>query len=97
MYFLLLLLVGTDAGRSIKVYTRGLHLIQFGDEELQLSGLEQLVDKSQTRAVAEALKWIQKRMGQQQGGGGGRTLRQLLQELEVALDEEVRRDVFSCL
>lgn len=71
---------------------------QYGAQDVQLSAAEQLVDRSQTRAVADAMKWLQARLKQQQpqpqqqgggGGGGGKTLRQWLLELEAAFDTQV--------
>jgi len=40
------------------VKTRQTDTIQFGEEELDLSAVEQLFDKSQTRAVGDALQLI---------------------------------------
>jgi len=37
-------------------------LMQYGDQDIQLAAAEQLVDRSQTRAVAESLKWLQARV-----------------------------------
>ncbi|HSM58030.1 MAG TPA: ABC-ATPase domain-containing protein [Candidatus Sulfomarinibacteraceae bacterium] len=41
--------------RRVRVRTHGCHTIQFGTETIDLSAVEQLVDGSQTRAIAEAL------------------------------------------
>ncbi len=51
-----------DARRKgrIRVKTRGLFTIQFGTETVDLSGVEQLVDYSQTRAIADALVYIRR-------------------------------------
>lgn len=55
-----------------------------------LSAAEQLVDRSQTRAVADALKWLQARLKQHpQQQQGGKTLRQWLEELDAAFDQQV--------
>ncbi len=40
---------------DIRVKTRGLKTIEFGHQSIDLSAVEQLVDKSQTRALADAL------------------------------------------
>lgn len=64
--------------------------MQYGDQDIQLSALEQLVDKSQTRAVAEALKWLQAQLSQQQQQQQGGTLLERLQGLEELLDRQVR-------
>lgn len=44
--------------KSIDVKARGKQHIQFGREDIHLSAVEQLIDTSQTRAVAEALVYI---------------------------------------
>lgn len=41
--------------REVNIKTRGLRLVQFGEEIIDLSAIEQLVDFSQTRALADAL------------------------------------------
>lgn len=67
-------------------------LLQYGSQDVQLSAAEQLVDRSQTRAVADAMKWLQARLKQahpQQQQQGGKTLRQWLEELEAAFDQQV--------
>ena len=67
-------------------------VLQYGSQDITLSAAEQLVDRSQTRAVADALKWLQARLKQQppQQQQGGKTLRQWLEELEAAFDTQVR-------
>jgi predicted metal-dependent hydrolase len=68
-------------------------VLQYGSQDVHLSAAEQLVDRSQTRAVADAMKWLQARLKQQhpQQQQGGKTLRQWLEELEAAFDQQVRR------
>lgn len=44
-----------------KVKTRGLKTINFGTETIDISAVEQLVDTSQTRALADALLYARKR------------------------------------
>lgn len=44
------------------VKTRGLHTIQFGTETIDLSAVAQLVDPSQTRAIAAALVWAKEKV-----------------------------------
>lgn len=46
--------------RGINIKTRGKNLIQFGSENIDLSQVEQIVDGSQTRAIAEALLYMKK-------------------------------------
>jgi hypothetical protein len=69
-------------------------LLQYGNQDVQLSAAEQLVDRSQTRAVADAMKWLQARLKQMhphpQQQQGGKTLGQWLEELEAAFDQQVR-------
>jgi len=71
-------------------------LLQYGSQDVQLSAAEQLVDRSQTRAVADAMKWLQARLKQQpqqhqqqQQQQQGKSLRQWLDELEAAFDQQV--------
>jgi len=42
-------------GKRLKVKTQGLHTIRIGEETVDLASVEQLVDESQTRAIAQAL------------------------------------------
>ncbi|KAF6256247.1 hypothetical protein COO60DRAFT_1640911 [Scenedesmus sp. NREL 46B-D3] len=76
--------------RGVKTHVRGLHHIQYGDQDIQLSAAEQLVDRSQTRAVADALKWLQAQLQrqQQQQQQGGRTLLHWLNELDAAIEQQ---------
>ena len=71
----------------MKVKTRAIDTLQFGNEELDLSAVEQLFDASQSRAVGEALlilmDWIAKPQWR------GRSLGDLL----VALDKEIEAKV----
>lgn len=69
-----------------------LHLlpVQYGTQDITLSAAEQLVDRSQTRAIADSLKWLQARLKQQQQPGvGSKTLHQWLVELEALFDAQV--------
>ncbi len=74
-------------GRPVKCQARGLHLIQYGDQDIQLAALEQLVDKSQTRAIGDAIRWLHGRVAA--GGGTQRSLAVLLQELDAAIEQQV--------
>ncbi len=68
-------------GRRAKVRARGLRELVFGEQTIDLSALEQLVDDSQARAVGVLLAWI----GAQ--GRAGATVRELADEaLAVAAD-----------
>lgn len=74
-------------------YCCSVYVLQYGSQDVHLSAAEQLVDRSQTRAVADAMKWLQARLNQQhpqQQQQGGKTLRQWLEELEAAVDQQVR-------
>ena len=70
-------------GRSdVKLSSRGCEEILFGQTEIDLRGLEQLLDPSQTRAIAFAMHLAAKEwMGQ------GRTLSEVLDHLEALIDE----------
>eukprot|EP00884_Botryococcus_braunii_P022516 jgi/Botrbrau1/8949/Bobra.0148s0062.1 len=77
--------------RGIKVKTRTTNAIDFGSTELNLEAVEQLVEKSQTRAVACALQILRNWL--LTGKSGGRTLSQLLDQLE---QENGRKGVGCC-
>lgn len=62
-------------GKREKADAKGLHTIQFGTAHLDLSGVEQLVDPSQTRAIAEILRLLGKR------ADGSKTLGELIEEI----------------
>jgi predicted ABC-class ATPase len=47
--------------RDVNVKARGLRTVLFGTEAIDLGGVEQLVDGSQTRALAQALLYARKR------------------------------------
>ncbi|CAK0781040.1 hypothetical protein CVIRNUC_005266 [Coccomyxa viridis] len=76
---------GSPAER-VKCTARQTDLIQYGDENLDLSAVEQLVEKSQTRAIADALNLLRLWLGQQQHQG--KTIAELLQHLEQELDSK---------
>jgi predicted ABC-class ATPase len=62
-----------------KVRARGLRELRYGDETVDLSALEQLVDDSQARAIGVLLQWLGRH------GVAGRTLNDHLDDvLEVA-------------
>ena len=68
--------------RDVKIGARGLDQVLYGRQTIEVRGLEQLVDPSQTRAIANALlrlddEWIDDE----------RTLPELLDRLEEELDE----------
>ena len=77
---------GHILSERVKVSARQTNLIQYGDEEIDLSAVEQLVEKSQTRAIADAISTLKSWLGQQRHQG--KTLAQLLQELEAEMDSK---------
>ncbi len=48
--------------KSVKIQPRGIRALQFGTDTIDLSGLEQLVDTSQTRTIGEAILYAIKFM-----------------------------------
>ncbi len=68
--------------KPVKVSVRGAHTIQFGTENIDAHGVEQLVDASQTRGIAEALVQLRSRMD------GRRTLEEILEEAGNRLEKE---------
>jgi len=76
---------GGRGGGTVRYKTHRTQIIQINDEELDLSGVEQLVEKSQTRAVAAALGgWIRRHVGL-----GGAYRGKPLKEILLKLDEEM--------
>jgi hypothetical protein len=69
---------------------------QYGSQDIQLAAAEQLVERSQTRAIADALKWLQARLSaqqqqqQQQQQAQPLALRGWVDQLEAAFDAQVR-------
>ena len=59
-------------GRRQKIKSRGVDAIRYGDTELQLDDVEQLVDPNQTRAIAEIIRYARRYME------GDRTLREII-------------------
>ena len=69
--------------REVKIDAKAVDLLLFGSERIDLRGLEQLVDASQTRAVGYAIELARERFM-----GEGATLAQVMDAVERALDEE---------
>ncbi|MCS1351715.1 ABC-ATPase domain-containing protein [Mechercharimyces sp. CAU 1602] len=69
-------------GKKEKADAKGLHQIIYGNTELDLLGLEQLVDRSQTRAIADMMRVLEKRMD------GSKTLMHVLEELYKQIENE---------
>ena len=68
--------------RDVKLKTRDLDEIQFGLHEIDLSAVEQIVSRSQTRAIGHALVRLKQRHLD-----GRATVRQAVEALERELDE----------
>ncbi len=76
--------IGGERGhRSTKIQAKGLDLILLGKKSLDLRGLEQLVDSSQTRAIARCLALVQARFVD-----GTATLREIITALDQELSEK---------
>jgi predicted ABC-class ATPase len=74
-----------DASRGrkrVSIRARSIDQIEFGREEIDLRGVEQLVDRSQTRAIAAAIYFAAERLID-----GERTLRDVLDQLDELFDE----------
>jgi predicted ABC-class ATPase len=70
-------------GGKIKLQARGLHSIQYGSWDIDLSGVEQLVDSSQTRAIGEIIHYAARNYL-----NGRTTLRQALEQVERDIEKE---------
>lgn len=60
-------------GRKVQIKARGLHQIQFGQEDIKIDFIEQLVDQSQTRAIGDIIFYALKKFID-----GKRTLKEVL-------------------
>ena len=69
--------------REVKIDARALDKIQFGREDIDLRGVEQLLDRSQTRAIGNAIHLMTRRWID-----GTTTLSEGLDALEALLDAE---------
>jgi predicted ABC-class ATPase len=67
--------------RQVSIRASSLDRIEFGREEIDLRGVEQIVDTSQTRAIASAIYFAATRLID-----GHRTLRDVLDELDELFD-----------
>ncbi len=68
--------------REVKIDARDLHQIGFGTHDIDLRGVEQLVDRSQTRAIGHALH-----LGASRFMDGRRTVREVVDAIDAAIDE----------
>ncbi|TLS37994.1 ABC-ATPase domain-containing protein [Pseudalkalibacillus caeni] len=71
-------------GRKSKVAAKGLDTILYGKAEISLQYVEQLVDSSQTRAIAEILHGMER----DNLLNDGLSLKELMQKVEKILDDE---------
>jgi predicted ABC-class ATPase len=71
-------------GARKKVATRGRYHIQYGTTDIQLQDIEQLVDDSQTRMIAEILFYLERNKVMSQK----LTFSQVLNVVEVKMEEE---------
>ncbi|AGT30853.1 ABC transporter ATPase [Geobacillus genomosp. 3] len=75
--------LNSQKGKKAKAAARGRHVIQYGETDVLLYALEQLVDDSQTRAIAAALLYMERNgwLANQQ------TVRELLDRMEKQWDD----------
>lgn len=69
-------------GRKTKVRAKGLDIVQFGHYEIELNDVEQLVDVSQTRAIADIIYYAWKKYFD-----GHRSLSEAVRCIEEELDK----------
>lgn len=87
---------GALSGRSVqpgsalqtggKVMARGKEKISYGDHDIDLGAVEQLVEVGQTRAIGAAMRLLGDRVARE---GGQATLRQLVEAVEGLIDGAV--------
>lgn len=70
-------------GNREKIDAKGLSKIVYGTSEIDLSFVEQLVDPSQTRAIAQMIKYISDKLAD-----GSATLSEIIEKLYQKLDKE---------
>jgi len=69
--------------REVKIDAKGVDLLLYGREAIELRGIEQLLDPSQTRAIGNAIHLATRRWMD-----GERSLAEMLDALEALLDAE---------
>ena len=69
--------------RPLKIDVRGVDTLGYGRENIDLRGVAQLVDSSQTRAIGLAIHFASKQMMQP-----GKTLSEILDQLDALFDRE---------
>ncbi|SES67884.1 Predicted ATPase of the ABC class [Oceanobacillus limi] len=73
----------TQKGKRSKTQAKGLRKILMGRTEISFDQVEQLVDPSQTRMIAEVIQFLDRT-----NGLGKKTLRELLDDIEKQMDEK---------
>lgn len=66
---------------GVKIEARAVDTLQYGAETIDLRGVEQVVDASQTRAIGQAIYYASRRLM-----GDGVSVRQVVESLEAAFD-----------
>jgi len=74
--------------REVKISSKGLQTIAFGTHTINLGGIDQLVDVSQTRAIGDAIHYATRSMN------GERTMNRIIQDI-ISDIEERGLDVLS--
>jgi predicted ABC-class ATPase len=69
--------------RDVKIDVRGCDGMRYGSDDLDLRGVSQLVDASQTRAIGLAIHWASQQLMQP-----GTSLAKVLDELDALFDRE---------
>lgn len=72
----------TRGRREVKIAARGRELLEFGAERIELGGLDQLLEPSQTRAIGFALELARRRLIDGRAG-----IPEVLDSLDALLDE----------
>jgi hypothetical protein len=67
------------------VATRTKAVISFGEEEINIAAVEQVAEKSQTRAIADAIQLFRRWVGP---SGGTKSVAQLVREREALWDQQ---------
>lgn len=68
--------------REVKIDVRSVHSLTFGTTPVDLNGVEQVMNKEQTRAIGYAVY-----LGVKKFMGGEKTLKKILNDVEIFLDE----------
>ncbi|MBO8173366.1 MAG: ABC-ATPase domain-containing protein [Bacillaceae bacterium] len=77
-------------GKKEKVDAKGLHMIIYGRTDIDLTFVEQLVDPSQTRAIATMMKYLSRNILD-----GKKTLQEAIEELYERIESRQDLDLIS--